>query len=61
MSDWTDDGNDDDKENEDFQPPKNKMCNDLSHKVAAKDRCVESVSDVEYAKLLNYTVHTPQS
>ena len=48
MSDWTDDS----EENEDYQPPKNKMCKGLSHKVAAKNRCVESISDVEYAKIV---------
>jgi len=48
MSDWTDD----DKQNEDFQPPKNKMRKDLSHKVVAKDDCVESICDGEYAKIV---------
>jgi len=63
MSDWTDDGNDDDKENEDFHPPKKKMCNDLSRKVAAKDCFAESISNVEYAKMTKQMVprHTQKS
>ena len=32
MSDWTDDG----EENEDSQPPKNKMCKDLSTRLLQK-------------------------
>ena len=47
MCDWTDNN---DKENEDSQPPKKKMRKDLSCKVAAKDHFAESSSDVEYAK-----------
>ena len=47
MSDWTDNN---DKENEDSQPPKKKMQKDLSRKVATKDHFAESSSDVEYVK-----------
>ena len=53
MCDWTDNN---DKENEDSQPPRKKMRKDLSRKVTAKDRFAESSSDVEYAKMTKWMV-----
>ena len=56
MSDWTDDN---DKENEDSQPPNKKMLKDLSHKVVAK--IASQIFDVEYAKMTKRMVpRTPR-
>ena len=55
MCDWTDD----DRENEDSQPPNKKMLKDLSRKVAAK--ITLQIFDVEYAKMTKRMVpRTPR-
>ena len=52
MSEWT---YDDNKENEDFQPPKKKMRKDLSRKIAAKDcfGIAKTTQKVDSASLQN--------